>query len=545
MPIRILPPGIAAMIAAGEVIERPASAVRELLDNAIDAGATSIEVAVRGQKLQEIVVSDNGVGMGMEDLDLCLKHHATSKLTGNSVSAIPTLGFRGEALASIAAVSSVTVISRPKGQDVAFQVSKRASEDVGKLRPVAGGFGTRVTVSDLFFNHPARLKFLKSDRVEKAWVIEVVERAALAHPEIEFIVSTGGDRRRFAPGDFERRMKDVLSKDFAADAVVVKRSDEPMCITGLVPLPGAVTSSGARQVFVVNGRTVSDRTLSGVVSSVYRSLIGTKETPSCVLHLSVPFDQVDVNVHPQKSEVSFLHPDHVSAFVRTAVERALDDAGLRTPSAVFDLARKLTGEGADSDVADRRRLPLGRFMGQAGSKWLVSETADGVAFVDQHAAHERVVLERLKAAVHGGDEDMVRVNPPVSRELSSMQAAVLSQNIETLRDLGFSTRLSGDTAMLDGYPAILSGCVPSELFGHLVDICLRGVAGGIVGEALWETLATAACKAAIKAGDALDPERADRLLREIEATPNAAQCNHGRPTMIFLKHEDIARLFGR
>lgn len=545
MPIRILPPGLAAMIAAGEVIDRPASAIRELLDNAIDAGATSIEVSVRGQKLQEIAVADNGSGMGVDDLDLCLKHHATSKLPGNSVSAIPTLGFRGEALASIAAVSSVTVISRPKDQDVAFQVSKRASEDVGKLRPVAGGFGTRVIVSDLFFNHPARLKFLKSDRVERAWVIEVVERAALAHPEIEFIVSTGSERRRYAPGDFERRMKDVLSKDFAADAVVVRHSDEPMCIKGLVPLPGAVTAAGARQVFVVNGRTVSDRMLSGVVSSVYRSLIGTKETPSAVLHLSVPFDEVDVNVHPQKAEVRFLHPDHVASFVKTAVERALDDAGLRTPSAVFDLARKLTGEGADSDVKDRRRLPLGRFMGQAGSMWLVSETVDGVAFVDQHAAHERVILERLKAAVHGGDEDMVQVTPPVRRELSSMQAAILSQNVETLRDLGFSMRLSGDTAIMEGYPSILSGCVPSELFSHLVDVCLRGVAGGIVGEALWETLATAACKAAIKAGDALDPERADRLLREIEATPNAAQCNHGRPTMIFLKHEDIARLFGR
>jgi DNA mismatch repair protein MutL len=533
------------MIAAGEVIERPASAVRELLDNAIDAGATSIEVSVRGQKLQEIVVSDNGVGMGMEDLELCLKHHATSKIPGTSVSAIPTLGFRGEALASIAAVSTVTVISRPKGQDVAFQVSKRASEDVGKLRPVAGGFGTRVAVSDLFFNHPARLKFLKSDRVERAWVIEVVERAALAHPEIEFILSTGTERRRFTAGDFERRMKEVLVKDFAADAVVVNHSDEKTSITGLVPLPGAVAASGARQVFVVNGRTVSDRNLSGVVSSVYRSLIGTKETPSAVLHLSIPFDEVDVNVHPQKSEVRFLHPDRISAFVRTAVERALDDAGLRTPSAVFDLARKLSVAACDSDVSDRRRLPLGRFMGQAGAMWLLSETTDGVVFVDQHAAHERVILERLKAAIHGGDEDMVKVNPPVIRELSSMQAAVFSQNLETIRDLGFSARLSGDTAVLDGYPGVLAGCVPAELFDHLVDICLRGVAEGIVGEALWETLATAACKAAIKAGDALDPERADRLLREIEAVPNAAQCNHGRPTMIFMKHEDIARMFGR
>jgi DNA mismatch repair protein MutL len=235
-----------------------------------------------------------------------------------------------------------------------------------------------------------------------------------------------------------------------------------------------------------------------------------------VLHLSIPFDEVDVNVHPQKSEVRFLHPDRISAFVRTAVERALDDAGLRTPSAVFDLARKLSVAACDSDVSDRRRLPLGR-----------------------------VILERLKAAIHGGDEDMVKVNPPVIRELSSMQAAVFSQNLETIRDLGFSARLSGDTAVLDGYPGVLAGCVPAELFDHLVDICLRGVAEGIVGEALWETLATAACKAAIKAGDALDPERADRLLREIEAVPNAAQCNHGRPTMIFMKHEDIARMFGR
>lgn len=533
------------MIAAGEVVDRPASVVRELLDNAIDAGATLIEVSVKGDKFQEIIVSDNGVGMGPEDLELCLKHHATSKLAGDIVSAIPTLGFRGEALASIGAVSAVSVTSRPKHQDVAFQVSRRAGEYIARPRPSAGSYGTRVSVSNLFFNHPARLKFLKSDRVEKARVSEVVEVAAIAHPEVEFVLSTIGERKRFVAGGFEQRMRDVLVRDFAADAVVVNHSDETMSVVGLVPLPGAVTTSGARQVFVVNGRAVSDRMLSAVVSSVYRSLIGTKETPSAALHLTVPLDEVDVNVHPQKSEVRFLSPERVSAFVRNAVERALDDAGMRTPTAVFDLARKLTGQGADSDVMDRVRLPLGRFMGQAGSKWLVSETADGIAFVDQHAAHERVVLERLKAAVRSGDSDMVTVNPPVRRELSSMRAAMLANNITALHELGFSTRLQGDTAILDGYPSVLSGCIPSTLFDLMIDVCLREVASGVVGEALWETLATAACKAAIKAGDTLDPERADRLLREIEATPNAAQCNHGRPTMIFLKHDDIAKLFGR
>lgn len=533
------------MIAAGEVIDRPASVVRELLDNAIDADATVIDVSVRGQKLQDISVTDNGPGMEPVDLGMCLLHHATSKLSGDRISGIGTLGFRGEALASIAAVSTVTVTSRPPEQDAAFQVSARAGKEIAKVRPVAGGYGTRVGVTDLFFNHPARLKFLKSDRVEKAWVIEAVEKAAIAHPEIEFTVSTGTDRKRFPAGDFEKRMKDVLAKDFAKDAVTVSYNEDSMNLIGLVPLPGAVTPSGSRQVFVVNGRVVSDRMLSSVVSSVYRSLIGTKETPSAALHLTLPHDAVDVNVHPQKAEVRFMNPDQVAAFVRRGVEAALDNAGMRTPAAVFDMARKLTEQGADSDVSDRRRLPLGRFMGQAGAMWLVSETTDGVAIVDQHAAHERVVLERLKSAVHGGDSDMVSVNPPVRRDLSSMKAAMLSRNMDTIRDLGFSAVLNGDTAIMSGYPAVLSGCIPSELFDLLIDTCLREVAGGIVGEALWETLATAACKAAIKAGDKLPPERADRLLREIEATPNAAQCNHGRPTMIFLKHEDIAKLFAR
>lgn len=545
MAIRILPAGVAAMIAAGEVVDRPASAVRELIDNAVDAGATTIEVSLRGQKLHEITVSDNGPGMAPEDLELCLQHHATSKLPGDTVHSISTLGFRGEALASIAAVSTLTVISRPKGQDVAFQVMKKAGESLGKLRPVAGGYGTRVEVRDLFFNHPARLKFLKSDRIEKAWVVEIVERAAIAHPGIEFVVSTGAERRRYAVGNFERRMKDVLDKDFAADAVTVSHARDGMEVVGLVPLPGSVKSSGARQVFVVNGRTVSDRMMSSVISSVYRSLIGTRDVPSAALHLTLPHHDVDVNVSPQKSEVRFLNPEAVASFVREAVEKALDDAGMRTPSSVFDLARKLSVDSGNSDISDRKRLPLGRYLGQAGDMWLVSETADGLVVVDQHAAHERVVLERLKAAVHGGDPDMIPVDPPVTRELPSMQAAVLSGNIETLRDLGFATRLSGNTAILEGYPSVLSGCVPVQLFDHMIDVCLREVAGGVVGEAMWETLATAACKAAIKAGDALDADRADRLLREIEATPNAAQCNHGRPTMVFLRHEDIAKLFAR
>jgi DNA mismatch repair protein MutL len=546
MPIRLLPPGIAALIAAGEVIERPASVIRELVDNALDAAADVIEIAVRGAACQHISVTDNGTGMDPADLALCLEHHATSKLPDNRVRAIATLGFRGEALASIASVAHVNVVSRPKGQDVAFSVGAAAGGKATKPRPCAGGEGTTVTVSDLFFSHPARLKFLKSEQVERARIVETVQKAALAHPEVEFRLSAGRSRIRFSRvSDPAVRMRDVLSGDFAADSVEVRMEADGYGVVGLAALPSALTPSSSRQVFMVNGRAVSDRGLAAAVASVYRTLTGARETAPVALHLSIPAGEVDVNVHPTKSEVRFLDPARVGNFLREAVSSAIDAAGFRTPKAVFAMARRLAEEGTLESPADRRRLPLGRFLGQVDGKWLVAETADGLVLIDQHAAHERVVLERLKSAVSGGDADMVSITPPARRDLTAMQAAMLCESVPVLRDLGFSVSMKGDTAVMDGYPAMLEGCVPSELLTTLVDACIREVAEGVVGEALWEILATAACRAAIKAGQSLDHDRADRLLREMESVPQPGHCNHGRPTVAFLKSEDIARLFGR
>jgi DNA mismatch repair protein MutL len=533
------------MIAAGEVIDRPASVVRELVDNAIDAGATEIDVAIRGQGLAEIVVFDNGQGMPPADLELCVEHHATSKLIGDRIDGIATLGFRGEALASIGSVASLSVVSRPRDQDVAFEVKVSGGKKEGSVRPCAGGYGTRITVRDLFYNHPARLKFMKSDRVEKAWIFEIVERAALAHPSISFAVSAGGTRKVLQRKPAHSRMTDVLAREIGGDAIFVEQKEADRAVAGIVPLPGSLKPSVSRQIIAVNGRVVSDRAISAVISSVYRSLIGTKDAPSFCLQLSLPPQEVDVNVHPQKSEVRFLHQENVLALIRKAVEKALADAGMRTPDKVFDLARKLSVAGDAQSIDDPKRLPLGRLMGQAGAKWLVSETVDGIVLIDQHAAHERVILERLKSQLSGGGDDMVPVEPPIRKSLSPMQSAQVSTTLERIVDLGFSLRLQGDDLVMTGYPSVLSGCVPSQLLDLLVETALEGVEQGIVGEAMWETLATAACKAAIKAGDALDLDRANLLLREIEATPNASQCNHGRPTMLFLTHDDIAKLFAR
>jgi DNA mismatch repair protein MutL len=544
MAIRVLPPRVAALIAAGEVIDRPASVVRELLDNAIDGGATKVEVSVRGSRLERISVIDNGRGMIPEDLDLCLEHHATSKLVDNDVRKVTTLGFRGEALASIAAVSTVRIVSRPKGQDVAFTVVSGAVNRA-KARPSAGSEGTRVEVDDLFHNHPARLKFMKSERTERAWVKEVVERAALAHPDVEISLVTGQGRHRYSRPDPVDRMKEVLADDLARDAIVLSARDGAYSAEGLVPLPSAVKGASARQVFMVNGRAVSDRSLSSVVSSVYRTLIGTKETPSVAIHLRLPLDEVDINVHPQKSEIRFLHPDRVGAFLRAAITDTLNASGLKSPAALFELARGLADTRSGDVLSDRSRLPLGRFVAQVDSMYLVGQTTDGIVLIDQHAAHERVILERLKTALHSDLSGSSRIAPPITRLMPSMHAALLAENLETLQDIGFDVILSGDTLVFSGFPSVLDGCDPADLLDRMATAAVDGISGGMVGEALWETLATAACKAAIKAGRSLTPERADILMREIEATPNASQCNHGRPTIAFLRSSDIGKFFDR
>lgn len=544
MAIRILPPKVSALIAAGEVIERPASVVRELLENALDAGATSIEIDIVGRHFSRMVVVDNGSGLSPEDLTLACARHSTSKLAGDDVNAISTLGFRGEALPSIAAVAQVRITSRPAKQDVAFTVTANAN-GISRVIPCAGGFVTRVEVEGLFENHPARQAFQKSFATEYAAVQDVVDRIALAWPAVKFILRTTSRTTTYpSRQDLSGRIRDVRGDPLASNAVTVDYSDNGISILGLTSLPTVMDETKKGNLdLIVNGRLVSDRSLSSVVQSVYKGLTGTTDRPFATLAISIDPFEVNVNVHPTKSEVRFRDPGKVAESVRSAVGAALHQMGVRSRKGIADLARVLSAPAVDA--MDSRRRPLGRFLSQANDSWIIAETLDGLVLIDQHAAHERLVLERLKKAAADLPNEIVRLERPYLHQVSNTQAAAVSDLSESLNDFGFGVVAVDRVVSISSYPSVLSDCSISDLAEMIVEHCEMGTVSGLMGDALWEKLATAACKAAIKAGHRLTPERADALLREIEATPNASYCNHGRPTVRYLTNSEIGSMFER
>lgn len=546
MAIRILPPHVSALIAAGEVVERPASVVKELLENAIDSGATKIEVAIQGANHNGIVVSDNGSGMPPEDLGQAVLRHATSKLDHGRLSMVTTLGFRGEALPSIAAVAEVSIVSRPHGQDVAFMVRQAFGGPVAAVRPCAGGFGTTVTVVGLFHDHPGRLKFLKSPKTERAWIRYVLDRAAIANPDIAFSLTfPTGQAVRYRTSSLRERMVDVLGGALKTDGLWIAHAEGSVSVSGLVTMPSATEAASAATVeFFVNGRHVSDRQLSAALQQPYRELVGTDKSPHAAIMVTVPPEMLDINVHPRKSEIRFADPGSVTSTLMTAVSSALRDAGLRSPSSIADLARGLAAKD-EVAVSDPRRRPLGRYVGQANGSWLIAETMDGLVIIDQHAAHERVILERLKAASADLPDTVVRLPTEASRTVNDFEAAAVDEHADVFSTMGFTVGVSGRSVTLKTYPSVLTSVEPDAILALLVSNASNGTAAGIMREAMWEMLATAACKAAIKAGEVLTPDRADALLREIEATPAASHCNHGRPTVAFLNNGDLGKLFER
>ena len=544
MPIRILPPKVSAQIAAGEVIERPASVVRELLENALDAGATSIEVDVVGKHFARIVVVDNGCGLDPDDLALACARHATSKLPGNDIHSIATLGFRGEALPSIAAVAFVRITSRPDKQDVAFSVTATADK-ISKVMPCAGGFATRIEVEGLFENHPARQAFQKSFATELAAVQDVIDRIALAWPGVKFMLRAASRTTTYpARADLASRIRDVRGEPLASNAVTVDHFEHAIAITGLTCLPTVMdeTKKGSLDL-IVNGRLVSDRALSAVVQSVYKGLTGTTDRPFASLSIRIDPSEINVNVHPTKSEVRFRQPGRIAEIVRNAIGSALDHAGIRSRKGLTDLARALAAPVTGPD--DDRRRPLGRFLTQANDSWIIAETVDGIVLIDQHAAHERLVLERLKKAAADLPDEIVRLERPYLHAVSHVQAAAVQDLSQSLQDAAFGVAVTDRSIAIRSYPSVLSDCPIADLATMLVEHCEMGTVTGLMGDALWEKLATAACKAAIKAGHKLTPERAEALLREIEVTPNGSYCNHGRPTVRYLTNVEIGNMFER
>lgn len=606
-PVRRLDPILVDRIAAGEVVERPASVVKELIENAIDAGAGAIEVAIEAGGRRLIRVVDDGAGMPPADLELAVERHATSKLPDGDLSAIATLGFRGEALPSIGAVARLAITTRPTGMESAAAIVIEAGRK-GPLRPAAGPRGTRIEVTDLFAATPARLKFLKSDRSEAQAVAEMVKRIALANPGIHLALA-GDHLTAFAyPSEvddeagFLRRVARVLGSDFTDNAVPVAAVKENLSLSGHVGLPTYHRAASTHIHFVVNGRPVRDKLLLGAVRGAYADVMASDRHPVLALRIACDPANVDVNVHPAKTEVRFRDPAHMRSLVVSAIKDALARAGFRASTTVgYRTLESLRPQGrvpprpaplgqahlpsldaswqvpvdqgwrpdfggfSESGQAVIEELvrpsaramptepdgaglnaPLGAARAQIHGTYIVAQTQDGIVIVDQHAAHERLVYERLKRERASAGIARQGLLIPEVVELDPVEADRVLDAAAMLEELGLVVEGFGHGAVLvREVPAALAGGRIKALVQDIADALAEWDAAGLIEEHLDAVLSRMACHGSVRAGRRLKPEEMDALLRDMEATPLSGQCNHGRPTYVELKLGDIERLFGR
>ena len=595
MPVRQLPSTLVNRIAAGEVIERPASAVKELVENALDAGAERIDVVSRDGGLSYIQVSDDGFGMNADDLALSVERHATSKLQDDNLSNIGTLGFRGEALPSIGAVARLSIKSQARGTDEGAELLINAGKKTGP-RPVALNPGTRVEVQDLFYATPARLKFMKSERAEQGAISDVVKRLAMAHPGVAFSL-TSGERTvlrvpAVLPGDSEgvlSRLGRIMGEDFMLDAVSVAAQRDDLRIQGFAGLPTLNRANQMMQFLFVNGRPVRDKLLGGAVRAAYGDLVPRGRFPMLALFLTVPPEEVDVNVHPTKAEVRFRDPGAVRALIIGALREVLEGAGQSTStalgSAVYARAgehtpssgfgerpsqprpiasaigfaeaaqaplegvRSPSGDTRASDVeaqSDYEASPLGAARAQLHDTYIISQTDDSVIIVDQHAAHERLVYEKMKAALGNGGIARQMLLIPEVVELDDTAAEALAARAEELAPFGVVLERFGEGAVaVREMPALLGDTDIRGLVRDLADEILQTDSTLTMRERLHEVCATMACYGSVRAGRRLKADEMNALLRDMEATPHSGQCNHGRPTYVELKLADIEKLFSR
>lgn len=637
--VRRLDPVLVDRIAAGEVVERPASAVKELVENAIDAGAGAIEVTIEAGGRRLIRVVDDGRGMTPDDLDLAVERHATSKLPGGDLTAIATLGFRGEALPSIGAVSRLAIVTRTPDAEAGASLTVEAGLK-GQVRPAPAQRGTRIEVTELFAATPARLKFLKSDRAENTAVAETLRRLAATQPGIRFTLRADAGQPLVLPAETGpeaelRRLAAVLGPDFA-NALPVSLAREGFAVTGHVGLPTYHRGAATHIHLAVNGRPVRDRLLLGAIRGAYADTLASDRHPVLGLSIACDPDRVDVNVHPAKTEVRFREPGLVRALIVSAIHDALRRGGARsattgaartldalrpagpplathsgaaapslfrptrpglfpvgTPSvaapsgyrpqtawrapqpvpaapAGFGEAAQAVFAGPDpapvsappqadirvaDDATETLDHPLGAARAQIHETYILAQTRDGLVIVDQHAAHERLVYERMKAERETGGIARQGLLIPDVVEMSPEEADRLVAAAPDLERLGLAIEAFGPGAVLvREVPAVLLGASTRDLVTDILDALeasgdeeggVPAAEGGPLGRRLDAVLSRMSCHGSIRAGRRLRPEEMNALLREMEATPNSGQCNHGRPTSIELKLADIERLFGR
>jgi DNA mismatch repair protein MutL len=586
MAIRLLPPVLVNRIAAGEVIERPAAAVKELVENAIDAGAARIDVMLKegGQAL--IAVADNGGGMTAQELVLAVERHCTSKLPEDDLLSIASLGFRGEALPSIGAVSRLRITSRPPGADSAWEIAVEAGAKAAPV-PAAHPPGTRVEVRDLFFATPARLKFLKTPRTERDLAVDSVRRLAMAYPKISFTVIGDEERlllRLAAASDTEAalarraRLAALLGRDFAENSVEIDAERGGFRLTGLIGLPTLNRAAPRDQYLVVNGRPVRDKLLVGAVRGAYQDVLARDRHPMVALFVDGPAEEIDVNVHPAKAEVRFRDAALVRGLIVGALRNALAAAGHRASSTVAAaaVAAFRPGSGIPAPSAPRfafplppptpslalaesannflrptegapaTETPLGSPRAQLHRTYILAETPTGIVLVDQHAAHERLVYERMKEALAAQGMARQALLLPEIVELDETAAARLAGRAEELAEFGLVLEPFGPGAVVvREVPALLPGLDVGALVRDLADELAEWGDTLALKERIETVCGTLACHTSVRAGRHLSPPEMDALLRQMEATPNSGQCNHGRPTYIALDLADIERLFGR
>jgi DNA mismatch repair protein MutL len=583
MAIRLLPPVLVNRIAAGEVVERPAAAVKELVENAIDAGASRIEVTLREGGQAQIAVADNGAGMTAEELVLAVERHCTSKLPEDDLLRIASLGFRGEALPSIGAVSRMRITSRRPGADSAWEITVEAGRKAAPV-PAAHPPGTRVEVRDLFFATPARLKFLKTPRTERDLAVDSVRRLAMAYPGISFTVIGDEERvllRLAAAGDSEAaiarraRLAALLGRDFAENSVEIDAERGGFRLTGLIGLPTLNRAAPRDQYLVVNRRPVRDKLLVGAVRGAYQDVLARDRHPMVALFLDGPPEEIDVNVHPAKAEVRFRDAALVRGLIVGALRNALAAAGHRASSTVAAGAvaafRPGSGipaprfalplppptpslalaESANNFLRPTEELPatearLGAPRAQLHLTYILAETPTGIVLVDQHAAHERLVYERMKEALAATGVARQALLLPEIVELDETGAARLALRAEELAEFGLVLEPFGPGAVVvREVPALLPGLDVGALVRDLADELAEWGDTLALKERIETVCGTLACHTSVRAGRHLSPPEMDALLRQMEATPNSGQCNHGRPTYIALDLADIERLFGR
>jgi len=606
MPLRLLPSNLVDRIAAGEVVERPAAALKEIVENAIDAGATRIEIVIDGGGRRLLRVTDNGCGMNAAELDLAVERHATSKLDTEDLLAISTLGFRGEALPSIGSVARLSITSRPLGADEAYEIRVEGGVK-SPVRPAALGHGTRVEVRDLFFATPARLKFLKSERAETAAAVDAVRRLALARADVGFTLVTD-DRaplswpaRSNDAAGWRARIADVLGHEVAGNAIDVHGIREGARLEGSAGLPTYSKANSLSQYLFVNGRPVRDKVLIGAIRAAYSDLLPSDRHPVTVLFLDIDPREVDVNVHPAKTEVRFRDPGLIRALIvrtlgdaltagvprttSTAADRlaafaqpgpsyrpaeyrpeyrapagghdwtqswAAPAGGLREEASPgFDLGLALS-PSADARASfapaapDLMERPLGAARAQLHETYIIAQTEDGVVVVDQHAAHERIVYERLKAAMERDGLARQMLLVPLVVDLDPSDADRLADRAAALEQFGLVIEPFGPGALLvRETPAMLGDADVSKLLRDLAEHAAEWDDALPLERRLLHVAATMACHGSVRAGRRLRVEEMNALLREMEQTPNAGQCNHGRPTFVTLALADIERLFSR